>query len=64
MTEREERAKAIAAMIATDIESAAERLEPGETLQLQISYDNEEPIDKLSYTILIVAKHRKLEDIA
>ena len=39
MTEREEEAKAIAAMIETDIQSAAARMQPGESLQLQISYD-------------------------
>ena len=39
MTEREEQAKAFAAMIETDIQSAAGRMQPGETLQLLLSYD-------------------------
>ena len=95
MTERKERAKAIAAMIETDIQSAAGRLQPGETLQLHLSYDlflqlqihtdkitgehgapmyfgdaramvlidNAVPTGELSYTVLIVTKHRKLEGV-
>ena len=39
MTEREKQAEAIAAMIATDIQSAAARLEQGESLQLQMTYE-------------------------
>lgn len=39
MTEREEQAKAIATMIATDIQSAAARMQPGDTLQLKITYN-------------------------
>lgn len=39
MAKREKQAEAIAAMIATDIQRAAARLQPGDTLQLQITYN-------------------------
>ena len=94
MTEREERADAFSELIAADVQRAAARLEPGESLQLEVSYElflelrfhtdtvtgeqgapmyfgdarvliNEAAqTGELSYTVLIVTKRRKLEDIA
>ena len=93
MTEREERADGFSEMIAADVQRAAARLEPGNSLQLQLSYElflelrshtktisgddgapmhfgearvlinNTAPTGELSYTVLIVAKHRKLEGV-
>ena len=39
MTEREERADGFSEMIAADVQRAAARLEPGESLQLQMTYE-------------------------
>lgn len=39
MTEREERADAFSELIAADVQRAAARMLPGESMQLQLSYE-------------------------
>ncbi len=93
MIEREERADAFSEMIAADVQRAAARMQPGESLQVQMTYklflelrsftttikgddgapmhfgearvliNDTAPTGELSYTVLIVTKHRKLEGI-